>query len=547
MKNKQQTKIAGNTKPISDVNTERIGKAGSSKPIGVVDNYLSHVRFLPTIPEESGFEVYQHASNFKIVPLRNIWIDVTMLQVVKKLDKNLALELEDSHHVTDGHLLPLQRMGRMMFDVGTTRPPVRLIRNGLFYRIADGRHRVVRALLMRQESIGAIVMNEGRSEFLKSGGESNPGPENQSLVEMKAPDSRLYQKRYRKSTVPKDKTSTTIDPADISSVSADSNSSGNDSVHRASGKRNNRIRKNSQKGYRREYRKDQVQLVVPVVCEEKFDADYLSKILTEDNIPSRSLMELKFRATKSPLVYDCPCGKKNYGFPAQCGCILKDQVKAMYNNMIARELDIIDIAGDSKPTSDFILETNVVSDEIRSVESAIKHFTETHEKQQTDNVVDVVQESVSGDLIVRKRRGIYKWLKTPGVFNFRTKINHHHQSIAKHKDQSAANVLVISDEMVIDDLYAYLRRNEFEHYPDRASKLSHMTKLAAKWDMGRFKINAQAKGLTPLEINRYFVTIQKVTDAKDTEFLLQEVDVYHTNSVFRRFASKLGCFPNYLN
>ena len=107
--------------------------------------------------------------------------------------------------------------------------------------------------------------------------------------------------------------------------------------------------------------------------------------------------------------------------------------------------------------------------------------------------------------------------------------------------------MVVSDEIVIDDLYAYLRRNEFDSYPNRAAKLAHMTKMAAKWDVGRFKLNNQAQKLTAEELNRYFVTIQKVTDAKDTEFLLQEVKAYHSNSRFSRFLGKLGCYPKYLN
>jgi hypothetical protein len=291
-------------------------------------------------------------------------------------------------------------------------------------------------------------------------------------------------------------------------------------------------------------------LVIPPIREqEKFDTQYLAKLLTGE-LPSREVLQVKFLASKLPTVYDCPCGKKNYGFPSACGCELKDQVLALYNNLSAQELDVIfsETPKESAPEkvdSDLILEKKLVAKEIKSVETAIQVAASNHK---ADTVVEVGSSaSLEIPKIVRKRRGLYRILKTPGFFDFKAKFNHHHESIAKHKDQSKSNFLVVSDEIVIDDLYAYLRRIEFDSYPNRAAKLAHMTKMAAKWDVGRFKLNNQAQKLTAEELNRYFVTIQKVTDAKDTEFLLQEVKAYHSNSRFSRFLGKLGCYPKYLN
>lgn len=501
----------------------------------------------------------------KQVPIDKIIIDVSVIEAIRRwrFSGAIANTVAYNYEVEDKNLLGLERMERMMAEDKNIRPPLRLERVGGAYCVLDGRHRLARSHLLGIEKIDAIVMNTGHSDFVLAGGEENPGPETSAvlatepLTSKQAFKSKIpiyvgqkHAERCKQSFVPKNKTSNNDNKIDINIVADSSDCNGNVSVRNTGGKRNNRARKNDKKGYRRNYRKDRVELDIPPVREqEKFDTQYLAKLLTGE-LPSREVLQVKFLASKLPTVYDCPCGKKNYGFPSACGCELKDQVLALYNNLSAQELDVIfsetpKKSAPEKVDSDLILEKKLVAKEIKSVETAIQVAASNHK---ADTVVEVGSSaSLEIPKIVRKRRGLYRILKTPGFFDFKAKFNHHHESIAKHKDQSKSNFLVVSDEIVIDDLYAYLRRIEYDSYPNRAAKLAHMTKMAAKWDVGRFKLNNQAQKLTAEELNRYFVTIQKVTDAKDTEFLLQEVKAYHSNSRFSRFLGKLGCYPKYLN
>lgn len=502
----------------------------------------------------------------KQIKLDNVIVDVSVVEAIRvwRYSGAIANTVAYNFELEDKGLFRLGRMDRMMAEDKNVRPPISVVRVGGAYAVLDGRHRLARAHLLGEKVIDAVVKNTGREDYVTAGGEENPGPEQieagltEPMVKVKTVTKskipvyvgQKHAQGYKQSFVPKDKTSDNVnkDHINISAPSVDNN--GNVSVRNTGGKRNNRARKNDKKGYRRNYRKDRVELVIPPIREqEKFDTQYLAKLLTGE-LPSREVLQVKFLASKLPTIYDCPCGKKNYGFPSACGCELKDQVLALYNNLSAQELDVIfsETPKESAPEkvdSDLILEKKLVAKEIKSVETAIQVAASNHK---ADTVVEVGSSaSLEIPKIVRKRRGLYRILKTPGFFDFKAKFNHHHESIAKHKDQSKSNFLVVSDEIVIDDLYAYLRRIEYDSYPNRAAKLAHMTKMAAKWDVGRFKLNNQAQKLTAEELNRYFVTIQKVTDAKDTEFLLQEVKAYHSNSRFSRFLGKLGCYPKYLN
>lgn len=512
---------------------------------------LVGVHRLSPIPEELGaMETIREEKNVVMpvlmLDIENCIIDLSVIESLRKGYPKVAKAVEYDFEICDDGLLPLARLEQMMSG-DDIRPPISVVKSGRAYKVLDGRHRLARSLILGIEKIAAIVMNDGRDDFLKSGGESNPGPEDQPMIKQKS--KALYSKRYGKSSIPQDKTSSSIDKNNIDTTAPNSINGSCDSVHNTSGKRNYRSRKNS-KGYRKgNYRKDRIELDIPMVLpKEEFNSKYLAKIIA-GTLPPREDLDLRFKAAKLNVVYQCPCGINNYGFPKACGCSYRDQVLAMYNNIVARELQVISAEYPHKDLSDIILEKELVVEEIKSVESAVRTEAFNY-KSNVDCLVSQNQTAVvaeSQDLVVRKRRGIYRWLKTPGIFNFNDKFNHHHHSITKTKDQSRHNALVISDQHVNDELYNYLRRNEFDTYPDRAAKLAHMTKLAAKWEGANFKLSNQGKNLTPLEINKYFVTIQKVTDAKDTEFLLQEVNAYHSNSRFKRFIGKLGCYPKYLN
>lgn len=548
------------------------------------------VHRLTPIPEEPGVpqtirEEKSDTRAVRMLELTDFVVDITILEAIRRENPMVARAVEYDCEICDGELLPLARLEQMMSGDGE-RPPIKVARCGRMYKVLDGRHRLARSFLIQQHKIAAIVMNDGHDSYILAGGESNPGPEEANLIAPKpsripVPKNRvtLYEKRYRKSSIPQIKTSDNVGE-DHTNISATSPISGdNVSVRNPSGKRNYRTRKN-RKGYRNgNYRKDRIELDIPVVLpKEEFDSKYLAKLIA-NGLPSREDLEIRFRAANLNVVYQCPCGINNYGFPKACGCSFKDQVIAMYNNIVARELQVIACEEPEKALSDIILEKELVVDEIKSVESAVRNeasnFKTNPELDTIQSVSQVKQTTVTAtpntsnqvkgtsmipnsvnnlgqvgaasDVIVRKRRGIYRLLKTPGIFNFDARFNHHHESISKTKDQSSNNRLVISDEFVNEELYNYLRRNEFDTYPDRATKLSHMTKLAAKWEGKDFKLSNQGKNLCPRELNKYWVTIQKVTDAKDTEFLLSEVKAYHTNSRFKRFLGKLGCYPKYLN
>lgn len=536
------------------------------------------VHRLTPIPEEPGVsETIRGEKNdtraVRMLELTDFVVDITILEAVRTISPTIAKSIEYDCEICDDELLPLARLDRMMSGDGD-RPPIIVTKCGRMYKVLDGRHRLARSFLIQQHKIAVIVMNDGHESFILAGGESNPGPEEASLIPQRPSKTpvlktrnALYEKRYRKSSIPQNKISADVSE-DHSNISAPSSISGdNVSVRHPSGKRNYRARKN-RKGYRKgNYRKDRIELDIPVVLpKEEFNSKYLARLLAE-GLPCREDLELRFRAANLNLIYQCPCGKNNYGFPKACGCPYRDQVLAMYNNIVARELQVIACEEPDKALSDIILEKELVVDEIKSVESAVKNEAFNYKSnpepttiksvgqreelpeanEQKPNGVKAVGQVLASDVIVRKRRGIFKWLKTPGIFNFDDRFNHHHESISKTKDQSGNNRLVIPDEFINEELYNYLRRNEFDTYPDRATKLSHMTKLAAKWEGKDFKLSNQGKNLSPRELNKYWVTIQKVTDAKDTEFLLSEVKAYHSNSRFRRFLGKLGCYPNYLN
>jgi len=514
---------------------------------------LAGVHRLSPIPEELGViqtsrETKSITNAIRMLELTDIVVDITILNTIRRVNPNIAKLVEYDCEFCDDNLLPLTRLEHMMAGLGD-RPPIKVARCGSKYKLVDGRHRLTRSWLIGKQDIPAIVMNDGHEAYLLAGGESNPGPETEQMITPKIRTrNNLYSSRYRKSSIPQNQISTNAGENHISISDTSSTGSSDISVCHTRGKRNFRTRKN-RKGYRNgNYRKDRIELDIPVVLpKEEFNSDYLAKLISGD-LPCREDLELRFMASKLNLVYQCPCGRNNYGFPKGCGCSYKDQVIAMYNNLVARELQVIVEEQPDKVLSDIILEKELVANEIKSVESAIKtaafNFKTNPEPVVSQNPGQV---GASNDVIVRKRRGIYRLLKTPGIFNFDDKFNHHHQSITKSKDQSSNNRLVISDEFVNDELYNYLRRNEFDTYPDRATKLSHMTKLAAKWESNDFKLSNQGKNLCPRDINKYFVTIQKVTDARDTEFLLSEVNAYHSNSRFKRFLGKLGCYPKYLN
>jgi hypothetical protein len=133
------------------------------------------------------------------------------------------------------------------------------------------------------------------------------------------------------------------------------------------------------------------------------------------------------------------------------------------------------------------------------------------------------------------------WNTEDSEVNLQTPINHKIGELSKKKDMSSRAQMLFSDDLMIGGLYLYLRRQEFEKYPDRAAKLAHMTKLATKWRDADEKNELDCAA----DMNRYFITIQKVVDAKDTEFLLAPVNVDHNRD--RRWIWLSNLFRRQLN
>lgn len=123
----------------------------------------------------------------------------------------------------------------------------------------------------------------------------------------------------------------------------------------------------------------------------------------------------------------------------------------------------------------------------------------------------------------------YKRLFTKkSVFDFEKPFNHELGQIPNKINKTKTRTIV-SDDLIIPELYNHLRKHEFESYTNREAKMAHMVKLAVKLDL---------KLEDPLAINRYYATIQKVVDSVDTKFLLSEVNPTYTRSRLKAFFSK---------
>jgi hypothetical protein len=114
---------------------------------------------------------------------------------------------------------------------------------------------------------------------------------------------------------------------------------------------------------------------------------------------------------------------------------------------------------------------------------------------------------------------------TPSTFDMGAGINHAlGDLVEKKKTYKAKNVVVIPDHLVIEDMYAYLRLKKFSKYASRDIKMTHMEKVAAQYLLlKKWKIEDIPDPIDRNRtINAYHITIQKVVDEKDTEFLLSE-------------------------
>lgn len=128
--------------------------------------------YVPPWMRRKALVVAKIEDNPNSILLENIVVDVSVLDAVRAWGGATPDHME----TCDDELLPLARMACMMNDEhGSDRLPISVERCGSKYKVSNGRHRLARAIIKGYVSID-IVPNSGRSDFVKGGGESNPGP-----------------------------------------------------------------------------------------------------------------------------------------------------------------------------------------------------------------------------------------------------------------------------------------------------------------------------------------------------------------------------------
>lgn len=83
-----------------------------------------------------------------------------------------------------------------------------------------------------------------------------------------------------------------------------------------------------------------------------------------------------------------------------------------------------------------------------------------------------------------------------------------------------ARELLVDNDLINDELYAYLMFHKFSTYSSRAECLSHLEKLARKYWID-VKASDPSK-MTPLQLHTHLITVQKVVDERISSVLLAE-------------------------
>lgn len=113
-------------------------------------------------------------------------------------------------------------------------------------------------------------------------------------------------------------------------------------------------------------------------------------------------------------------------------------------------------------------------------------------------------------------RKIPGFKKDPSKFDFEKPINHQIDRVVKEKivEEGKSSGVLVADDLIIDDLFYYLRLHQHVVYPSRELKIEHLHKLALKWlEIENLSIK------TPILTNKFLVTIQKATDQNDNAAL----------------------------
>jgi hypothetical protein len=104
----------------------------------------------------------------------------------------------------------------------------------------------------------------------------------------------------------------------------------------------------------------------------------------------------------------------------------------------------------------------------------------------------------------------------PSVFMIDEHINHESGTLSEHKNDEKR---LIPDEYLDEKLFITLRMGLAPTYPNRASKLDHVNKLANKYLSVN---NIKVTNMSPKDVNIHKITIQKVVDMRDDNLLLSE-------------------------
>lgn len=106
-----------------------------------------------------------------LMPLDRLIIDLSIIEALAEIDLDVAKRVEYDFELSDDGLLPLSRIDSVLRALDCDLPPIDVVRAGSAYKVVNGRHRVLRALLL-----GKRFISTGHEDFIRSGGESNPGP-----------------------------------------------------------------------------------------------------------------------------------------------------------------------------------------------------------------------------------------------------------------------------------------------------------------------------------------------------------------------------------
>jgi len=118
-----------------------------------------------------------------------------------------------------------------------------------------------------------------------------------------------------------------------------------------------------------------------------------------------------------------------------------------------------------------------------------------------------------------------------------------------NRDHEGMKTGAIHDKRLNEQLFVYLRVHQEPYYPDRKTAIIHLNKLKLKFN----EINkVDYITMSVAQVNVDFLTVARVADQRDTEFLLQETQILKPrgfmSALSQAFGSKtISTLDNYAN